>query len=88
MTLRTLVLASSWIGLVACVAPGFQGLGGTVQGTASVEALERQAPVTPAPSDAGNAASAAYYGSGPRHNPHRPYGGCGRGRCDRPYRYD
>lgn len=70
------------LGLTACVAPGIQGPGGSVQGTANVEALERQAPVTAAPSDAENAANAALYGSGSRYY-RGYYGGYYYGRCGR-----
>ncbi|MGB5832855.1 MAG: hypothetical protein WBG92_12800 [Thiohalocapsa sp.] len=85
--LRIILAPILMIPLASCVAPGVQGPGGTVQGTANVENLERQSPVTPAPSDAQNATTAAYYGSGPRYYPrHYYYGDC-RGRdCDYPYR--
>jgi hypothetical protein len=74
------------LGLASCVAPGIQGPGGTVQGTANVENLERQSPVTPAPNDAANAANAAWYGSGSRYYGRRYYGPCGYEHCyDRPY---
>ena len=78
---------SLWaVGLASCVSPGIQGPGGSVQGTANVEELERQAPVTATPSDADNAANAVYYGSGGGYYG-RYYGPCGYpGRCnDRRY---
>ncbi len=78
-----LVMSIFGFGLISCVAPGFQGPVGTVQGTANVEALERQSPVTSAPSDAANAANAAFYGSGGRHYDRRFYGPCGYDPCYR-----
>lgn len=72
------------LGLISCVAPGFQGPGGSVQGTANVESLERQSPVTPAPNDAANAANAVIYGSGPRYYRGGDYyGDCEYGPCRR-----
>ncbi|HBG93831.1 MAG TPA: hypothetical protein DDY14_00590 [Chromatiaceae bacterium] len=71
------------LGLIACVAPGFQGPGGSVQGTANVESLERQAPVTAAPNDAANAANAVIYGAGPRYYRGYPCSDCCDGPCDR-----
>lgn len=80
------MLPACALGLVSCVAPGFQGPGGTVQGTANVENLERQSPVTPAPNDAANAANAAIYGSGRGYYYGRGYyGPCGRRYCNGRY---
>jgi len=68
------------VSLAACVAPGVQGPGGSVQGTANVERLERQSPVTPPPVDTdGN----GYYGNGPYYRGY--YGPYYRGRYDRYY---
>jgi hypothetical protein len=67
--------------LTACVAPGVQGPGGTVQGTANVEALERQTPVTPVP-----ATPYGWGGYGYGYSPYY-YGRCGGGPCYRG-RYD
>jgi hypothetical protein len=65
--------------LTACVAPGIQGPGGSVQGTANVEALERQDPVTPAPDTNRGWGGYGYgYGYGPYY-----YGRCGGGPCNR-----
>lgn len=76
------------IGVPACVAPGIQGPGGTVQGTANVENLERQSPVTPAPDDSANAANAAIYGSGRGYYPWYYRGRCRGAPCYRsPYWY-
>jgi hypothetical protein len=61
--------------LTSCVAPGIQGPGGTVQGTANVEALERQTPVTPPP---GSNYGWRGYGYGPYY-----YGRCTAGPCYR-----
>jgi hypothetical protein len=77
------MLLACVLGLASCVAPGIQGPGGTVQGTANVENLERQSPVTPAPSDTENAANAAWYGSGRQY-----YGPCSYGPYGRRYCYN
>ena len=81
------ILPACAFGLASCVAPGIHGPGGTVQGTANVEALERQSPVTPVQDDAGNAETAAFYGSGRRY--YRRYYGkpCGYGDCYHRPRY-
>ncbi|MFN2203753.1 MAG: hypothetical protein ACK2UO_21330 [Caldilineaceae bacterium] len=84
-THRLLLVWTGVIGLSSCVAPGVQGPGGTVQGTANVENLERQSSVTPAPNDAQNAANAAIYGSGGYRYRGYYYPGCRWGRCYRPY---
>lgn len=61
-TLKFLILSFASAGLVSCVTP--------MQGTGSVEALERQAPVTSPPNiNEGQAAqAAAYYSSGSHQN--------------------
>ena len=87
-----LLLSTGLFGLASCVAPGFDGPGGSVQGTANVEQLERESVVTPPPSDAANAANAALYGRGGSRYPgyyygRHPgyyYGWCGDRRCYRP----
>lgn len=66
-------------GLTACVAPGIQGPGGTVQGTANVEAMERQAPVTPTP-DTNYGWGGYGYGYGPYYYDRCVGGPCYRGR--------
>ena len=67
---KVAVLLTAVCGLVSCVVPA--------QGTGSVEALERQAPVTPVPhTEAGDfARAAAHYSNG--YNHHR-YGNRYRG---------
>jgi hypothetical protein len=81
------VTLGAMLGVAGCVAPGIQGPGGSVQGTANVEQLERGSAVTPPSQDYGNAANAAFYGEGRRYYPGYYYGPCGPGPCYRPYRW-
>ena len=72
--MKNVLLGLSALVQVSCIGPTAPQIGPSVQGTADVEAFERNAPVTAGPDDSGNAAAAAYYATGGYDYRHRRYG--------------